>query len=231
MNPGAPRLKLLGLTLLVGLPAGHVWSQPTVAPAASSAIYSCVDDKGRRLTSDRPIVDCLTRDQRLLNRDGSLKKIQSPTLTAEERAERDQADRRAVEARTAQADAVRRDRNLIARFPNEAAHRKAREASLDTVRVAMKNSAARLNELAAERKPLMAEMEFYIGKAPPAHLRQQLDANDAGVAAQRDAIQSQEAELVRVNKLYDEELARMRRLWASTASASPAVQPSTPITK
>ena len=77
----------------------------------------------------------------------------------------------------------------------------------------------------------MAEMEFYTGKTPPPHLRQQLDANDAGVAAQRDAIQSQEAELVRVNKLYDEELARMRRLWASTATGSPAVQPSTPVTK
>ena len=115
---------------------------------------------------------------------------------------------------------MRRDRNLLARYPNEAPHRKAREAALDTVRAAMKTTETRLRDLAAERKPLLAEAEFYVGKALPPKLRDQLDANDAATAAQRESRVSQEAELERVNRLYDAELARLKLLWAGAVPGS-----------
>ena len=194
----------------------------TASPAASATagIYTCLDSQGRRLTSDRPIAECSHREQRVLNRDGSVQRVIPPTLTAEERAEREAAERRAELARAAQADAVRRDRNLVARFPNEAAHRKAREAALDTVRLAMKATELRMRELADERKALLDEAEFYKGRTMPARLKQQFDANDAGVAAQRQAAANQEAELVRINKIYDTELDRLRRLWAGAPLGS-----------
>ncbi len=192
-----------------------------------AGIYTCVDSHGRRLTSDRPIAECTSREQRVLNRDGSVRQVVPPVLTAEERAERDAADRRAELARAAQADAVRRDRNLVARFPNEAAHNKAREAALDTVRLAMKATEMRVKELATERKPLLDESEFYKGKALPARLKQQLDANDAAVSAQRQASSAQALELERINRLYDTELDRLRRLWAGAplGSIPPAAPP------
>ncbi|MDO8376599.1 MAG: hypothetical protein Q7S91_05330 [Aquabacterium sp.] len=216
MLSGAARLALLALTVLA-TPAS-AWAQ--AGGASSTGIYTCVDGKGHRLTSDRPIPDCSSREQRVLNRDGSVQRIIPPTLTAEERAEREAAERRAELARAAQADAVRRDRNLMARFPNEAAHAKAREAALDTVRLAMKATELRLRELAAERKPLLDETEFYRGRQLPTRLKQQLDANDAGVAAQKQATTTQEGELVRINRLYDVELDRLRRLWAGAAPGS-----------
>ena len=193
---------------------------------ASSGIYTCVDAQGRRLTSDRPIPDCISREQRVLNSDGSVQRVVPPTLTAEERAEREAAERRAALARAAQADAVRRDRNLMVRFPDEAAHNKAREAALDTVRLAMKASAQRVKDLAAERKPLLDEAEFYQGRQLPARLKQQLDANDAAVAAQKQSAANQELELARINRLYDTELDRLRRLWAGAPPGSlPPVAP------
>jgi hypothetical protein len=136
-----------------------------------------------------------------------------PVLTADERAEREALERRQLEARAAQNDEIRRDRNLKARYPSEAVHTKARESALEAVRKAMKNSELRLQELRDERKPLMQEAEFYKGKKMPARLKQQIEANDTSVAAQREAIQNQEAELGRINKLYDVELDRLRRLW------------------
>lgn len=194
---------------------------PSAAQTAPQpGIYTCVDDSGRRLTSDRPIAACSAKEQRVLNRDGSLKAIHPPTLTAEERAEKEARDRKAAEARAAQADAARRDRNLVARYPNEEAHGKAREAALDTVRLAIKASQARVKALAAERKPLLDEAEFYQGRALPLKLRQQLDANDAAVEAQRGLMATQEAELVRIQKLYDVELDRLRRLWAGAPAGS-----------
>lgn len=188
--------------------------------AAGSGIYTCIDDKGRRLTSDRPIPECASKEQQILNRDGSVRGVKPPTLTLEERFERDARERKAAEERQAQAEATRRDRNLLSRYPNEAAHRKAREAALDTVRLAMKATEQRLKELEAERRPLLNEAEFYKGKRLPPALKAAMDANDASVEAQREAAANQEAELGRISRIYDTELARLHKLWAGAAPGS-----------
>src|SRR6185369_1475989 len=113
-------------TLAVVAAAGsHVSAQ-----TSAREVYTCTDDKGQRRVSERLIAECSDREQRVLNRDGSLKRVVPPTLTADERAEREAAERKASEERSALADAVRRDRNLKARFPNETAHNRAREGSL-----------------------------------------------------------------------------------------------------
>lgn len=205
-----------------------------VTAASAQHIYTCIDDKGRRLTADRPIPECVAKEQRVLNRDGSVKTTRPPTLTADERAEAEARERAAAEAKAQQADATRRDRNLMARYPNEAAHRKAREAALDTVRLAAKATELRLKDLAAERKPLLAEAEFYAGKPLPPKLRQSLDANDAAIEAQQAAQTNQAAEIDRLNRLYDVELARLKALWGGAAPGSlgPALgaSPSAPAT-
>jgi hypothetical protein len=188
--------------------------------AGGNGIYTCVDDRGRRLTSDRLIAECSNREQRVLNRDGSVRTVIAPTLTADERTEVEARERRAAELRSTQADAYRRDRNLVNRYPDEAAHGRAREAALDSVRVARKFSEVRLKELAKERTPLANEAEFYKGKKLPAKLKQALDANDASAEAQQEALATQEAELDRINKLYDAERERLRRLWAGAAPGS-----------
>ena len=207
------RAAALGALLLLG--AGVLWTQKVHAQTQTRAsnIYTCTDDKGSRRTSDRPIAECIDREQRVLNADGSIKHVVPPTLTAEERAEREAAERKMAEERAALNDAVRRDRNLKARFPNEAAHQRAREASLEVVRASLRTSQQRIIELEAERKPLAEEAEFYRGRAFPARLKQRMEANETSVAAQRDLIQTQEAELARINRMYDSELAHLRKLW------------------
>jgi hypothetical protein len=195
-------------TLLAGASAAIAQPATTRPP-----IYSCSDANGKKLTSDRPIPECSTRDQRVLNADGSVRGIVAPTPTADERSEMDARQRIEVTERAARQDAIRRDRNLLVRFPDEATHRKAREAALNDVNKALKLSADRLAALAAERKPLMDEAEFYVGKPLPAKLKMQLDANDALVEAQRALVLNQRLEIGRIDRLYDAELARLRKLW------------------
>lgn len=190
------------------------------ADPPAGGIYTCIDDKGRKLTSDRPILECNSKEQRILNRDGSTRDVRPPTMTAEERAEAEARERKANEARLAAAEAVRRDRNLMARYRDEAAHGKARAAALDTVKLAIRASEIRLKELAVERKPLLDEVEFYKGKPLPPKLKAQLDANDVAVEAQKTAMANQEAELVRVNRLYDIELERLKKLWGGARPGS-----------
>ncbi len=206
--------------ILLGGVSPSLHGQAAATPANTASIFTCIDDRGRRITADRPIPDCSAKEQRELNQDGSLRRVPPPILSVDEKAEKDARDRRMAEAKAAQADAVRRDRNLLARFPNEAPHRKAREAALDTVRAAVKARDNRMSELAAEREPLIAEAEFYKGRALPPKLRNQIEANDAATEAQRESAKSLEAELDRVNSLYDNELARLRRLWAGALPGS-----------
>jgi hypothetical protein len=208
-----------GLLVLAGLlaPAG---AAETGKPGDGPGIFTCTDDSGRRLTSDRPIAECLGKEQRVLNRDGSLRSVVPPSPTADERAEREARERREAQIRAAQAEAVRRDRNLMARYPSEDRHRQAREVALEPVRKALASSGQRLQALAAERKPLLDEAEFYKGRALPPNLKLQLDANTTASEAQREASASQAAELERIGRLYDIELERLRRLWAGAAPGS-----------
>lgn len=208
---GAGRLLALALCPWVAA----AWAQAPAKPA--NGIYTCIDDKGRRITADRPIPECSHREQRVLNADGSVRAVVPPALTADERAERDAREKAAAEARAAQADAVRRDRNLMSRYPNEAAHQRAREAALDTVRLAIRATATRIKQLEVESKPLRDEAEFYEGKPLPPQLKSSIDANQVAMEAQRSATANQEAELERINGLYDVELERLRRLWAGMA--------------
>jgi len=186
----------------------------------AAGIYSCVDASGKRYTSDRPIAECLDREQRVLNKDGSQRQTLPPRMNAEERALAEERQRLQDQAQAAQKDAVRRDRNLMLRFPDEAAHHKAREAALDDLRRGVALSERRLQDLRDERQPLLAETEFYKGRRLPYKLKSKLEANDAQQQAQRDIIQNQSAETVRINALYDAELTRLRRLWAGAAPGS-----------
>jgi hypothetical protein len=183
-------------------------------------IYTCTTADGRKLTSDRPILECTAREQRVLNPDGSQRSTLPPFLSPEERAAKDAADRRAAAERIAQQDAVRRDRILMQRYPNEAAHQRARNSALDDASKAMKSSERRLKDLGKERKPLQDEAEFYKDKPLPGKLKQALDANDASIEAQHVLIDNQKAELVRLNARYDAELARLKKLWAGAAPGS-----------
>jgi hypothetical protein len=205
-----------GLLVAVGGAAPFADAQST----GGVQIYSCIDANGKRLTSDRPIVECNTREQRVLNSDGSVKRLQAPPMTADERAEAEAREAALASDRARQQEAIRRDRNLLARFPSEAAHRKAREQALEDVRKSLRLSEQRLSTLTTERKPLKDESEFYVGKQLPLKLKLAIDANDASVDAQNSLAQNQRLEIVRIDKLYDAELERLKKLWAGAQPGS-----------
>src|SRR6188768_116422 len=129
---------------------------PQAARAAESParpIIQC-ELNGKKVTSDRPIPECVNKEQRELNPDGSLKRLIPPTPTADEVAAKEEKDREAKLVLATRSEAVRRDRNLMQRFPDEAAHRKAREKSLDELRIAGKIYADRIAELLIDKKKL-----------------------------------------------------------------------------
>ncbi len=210
--------RVAAVLALASFGASAAWAQ---APASRSGglIFNCVLN-GKKITSDRSIHECSHIDQRVLNSDGSLNRIHPATLTPEERAEMERRQREADAEEIARKDAARRDRNLVQRYPSEAAHAKGREKALDDIRISVRNSETRIAQLKAERKPLEDEKEFYVGKPLPTKLKLGLDSNEASLEAQKSLVQNQQTEVGRINALYDAELARLKKLWAGAALGS-----------
>ncbi len=184
--------------------------------AAAQSIYSCVDAKGRKLTSDRPIAECNDRTQRELSPQGTTKRIVGPTLTAQERTAQEDKEKAALEERAAAMEEKRRDRALLSRYPNKAVHDKERAQAIEQVNEVIKASAKRTQELAEQRASISMELEFY-KKDPskaPAALKRRVDENDASVAVQRRFLTEQDLEKQRVNLRFDEELVKLKQLWA-----------------
>jgi hypothetical protein len=184
--------------------------------AQAQGIYTCVDAKGRKLTSDRPIPECNDREQKLLNPSGTVKQKIGPTLTAAELAAQEAKEKQELEERNRLAEEHRRDKALLLRYPSRAVHDKERNEALAQINAVSNAASTRLTELASQRKKLDEEMEFY-KKNPnkaPEYLRRQLEENTQSAAVQKRFIADQDEEVRRVNGRFDDELARLRQLWA-----------------
>jgi len=183
--------------------------------AHAQAIFTCVDGKGRRITSDRPIPECLDREQRELNPSGTVKRQIPPSQTAEERAAEEARQRLAAEEQARIAEEKRRDRALLARYPNRASHDSERGEALKQVDEVVLLAQRRIDDLKAQRKAIDTEFEFYRrdpAKAPQV-LRMKQQDNLAAEQAQLRFIDEQGQEKKRINQRFDRELQRLGQLW------------------
>ena len=198
-----------------------------LGPAWGQTIYTCVDAKGRRLTADRPIVECLDREQRELNSSGTVRRRIGPVLTAEERAVEEEKARKLADERSRLEEEKKRDRALLLRYPTKAVHDKERLLALASVGDVIAAANKRVGELADQRKHLDAETEFY-KSAPsklPVKLKRQIEENEQQQAAQKRFLGGQDSERARINARFDEELGKLTQLWATHATLSAPAAP------
>jgi len=189
--------------------------------SAWADIYQCVDDKGRRLTSDRPIAECADREQRELNSNGTVRRILQPSLTAAERTAREQQAQRDTEERLRQAEQRRLHKLLLARYPNQAAHDADRARALRGVEDKVAKGQQRVADLQEQRRKLDDEAAAF--KKPeqrPPELKRQIDDNEQQLVTQGRFIAAQEEEKLNIARRYDEELARLKPLWAQITTAA-----------
>jgi hypothetical protein len=204
--------------------AAILMTQGWLCHAQTEGIFTCVDAKGRRLTADRPIIECIDREQRELSPSGTVRRKIGPTLTAEERAAEEDKARRAAEERSRAAEDKRRDRALLTRYPNRATHDKERYAATTQIDTLIATATKQIGELTAERKRFDTELEFFKGdlaKASP-KLKRQIEENERQLQAEQRFLANQEAEKKRLTERYDEELGKLKALWALKAGAATA---------
>jgi hypothetical protein len=198
-------LAALGVVVLV---PGLAWAQ-------SQGIYTCVDSKGRRLTSDRPIVECLDREQQRLGKTGTVREVIPPSYTREERRAEEEKQARINEEK-------RRDRALLIRYPSQAVHDKERQEALVQIDEVINAVNKREAALVQQRKDIETEMEFY--KADPTKtplwLRRKVEDNQKQMEVQKRFLADQIQEKQRINARFDEELVKLKQLWTAQAAVS-----------
>jgi hypothetical protein len=208
--------------LLASTGAVHAQKAPASSGGPGPGIYACTDAKGRIITADRPIADCSDREQRELNPSGTVRRTIEPTYTAREQAERDERARQAALQAARQVEERRRERALLMRYPNPAAHDHERSEALVQIDAVIQAAQKRLSELAEERKSIDDELEFY-RKDPskaPGSLRRKADDNAKSASVQNQFINDQLDEKKRVNARFDEERTRLKPLWGSAVGTA-----------
>ncbi len=198
--------------------------------AQAQAIFSCVDAKGNRITSDRPIIECLDREQQQYDKSGSKRGTLGPSLTATERAALDEKARKDAEELARRAEERQRDKVLVGRYPDDAAHRRERQASLARIDEAIGAGETKAAELQKQRRALEADAKASAeDTVKVGRLRRAMVENDESQAAIKRLLTAQQEERQRIVKRFDAELARLRVLWAqqpgrpaAAAAARPA---------
>jgi hypothetical protein len=183
---------------------------------AERSIYQCVGAAGEIMTSDHPLPGC-HGPQTARSSNGRIVDVPA-SLSPLEQSVNEERQRKAAEVAAARRTVARHDQNLVAKYPDEATHRKAREAELTAVRAYMHTSEMRLVAIDLERKPLTDEAEFYKGKDLPLKLKLALDSNDAARDAQKALLFNKRAEIADIDARFDAELAHLRLLWAVAAA-------------
>ena len=198
--------------------------------AMAQSIYTCVDGKGRKITSDRQIAECTDRTQHELSPSGTVKRVLGPMLTERERTAQDEKEKLDVAVRMREQEEKRRNRALLLRYPNRASHDKERELALVLVDELTTAAVLRMQELAAQRVSINSDFEFFKkdpSKAPAALVRRR-DENDSNVAGQTRYVAEQTLEKQRVNARFDEELVKLQQLWAMANAPVAGVPASSP---
>ena len=180
-----------------------------MAPSVlAQSIYTCVDAKGHRLTSDRPILECNDREQRELSPGGRVVRSIGPSMSPNERAAEEEKARLIAEEDKRQAETRKRDRVLLTRYPTQAAHDKERATQLATVDLIIGPASRQVAELTGQRKKLQAD-----AAKDPVKIKAQVADNDRQLASQQRFIANQESEKQRIIVRFNAERTRLVPLW------------------
>ena len=195
------------------------------AAHAQSRMYTCVDAKGNTIVRDRPIVECLDREQKQLGNTGIVRNTLPPSYTADERAKVEAQRTAEEEQRSRVQEERRRERALMIRYPSQSVHDKERAEALAQVDEVIGAVHKRELALVTQRKDINTELEFYQGDVnkAPSWLKRKLEDNEKQMGVQKRFLEEQVQEKQRINARFDEELAKLRQLWVAAGGSRTGV--------
>jgi len=181
---------------------------------AGAAIYTCVDASGRRISSDRPIAECMDREQRVLNPSGTTRQSVGPSQSESERAAQDERRRREeVERLRAQEERLRQ-RALLSRYPDAEALERDRAGAVAPLEEVIASAGARMATLNAER----VRLETQLRQRPSTELTNALEQVEQQRNSQERFLNNKRAEKEQVLRRFADMARQLEVLWAQQAT-------------
>ncbi len=210
-----------GLLALFALAcSGSAWSER----AASGPIIKCTTkDKTPQYGDKGSSRNCDDKPPTVISDSGTPQGQATRTESPNESIDREKKENDALLQCLAKQSKRRHDLALLDQYKNEGALRRARDSALAPPRAAQVRAKQRLAELAAKRKLLDDEAEFYRGKQMPQKLIDAFRDNDGMVAAQAALLQHAIEVEAEEDQKYNRLLEDLKPLWAKPYGVS-AVQ-------
>jgi hypothetical protein len=204
--------------------AAAILAGACLAGPARADIYSCTTAGGRAVSSDTPPPDCRDREVRVINPDGSVKRVIPAPLTKAQREERDEAARAQAAQQDRERERQRKDRALLETFGAVDEIEAARQRTLAMRQAVIDRAEALLGQYAKEKKSLDNEAEFYAKRQMPAALRDKFDAN-ARLRQQQEKVKADAlTEMQHINEKFDADVQRFREILEESRKAAEARQ-------
>ena len=212
---------------------GLVLRGPVGRPAGRRTSTPASDAKGRRLTADRPIAECIDREQKKLSPSGTVKAKIGPALTAQERAAEEAKAQKAMDERRRLADEKKRDRALLARYPDQASHDKERAIGhrrwQDEVIAAAQQACRRTaGANASGWTSSWSSTSKDPSRMPPTLAAPDRRKRQRTWRRRSASWRTRNCEKKRINARFDEELAMLKRLWAPPGGRAPSPRQAAP---
>lgn len=182
---------------------------------AGAAIYTCVDANGRRISSDRPIAECMDREQRILNPSGTTRRSVGPSLSDTERSAQEERSRREEVERLRANEERQRQRALLSRYPDANALERDRAGATAPLEEVIASASARLAALDAER----TRLEALSRERPSAETTRVLEQVTQQRASQERFLTHKRAEKEQVLRRFADMARQLEALWAQQAAA------------
>lgn len=194
------------------------FASTTVFAEAGAAVYTCVDGGGRRISSDRPIAECLDRPQRILNPSGTTRQSVGPALSDTERSAQEEVRRREEVERLRANEERLRQRALLSRYPDAQALERDRKDALAPLEEVIVSAAARLAALDGERAQLQASSS----QRSAGETARALEQVDLQRGAQERFLSNKRAEKDQMLRRFADMAQQLEAIWRHPPPAQPA---------
>lgn len=180
--------------------------------AVFADLYSCKDEAGRVISSDRPLPECGNRSIRILRSDGVQKGEIAAPLTAEQKIQKEIVDQKKKAQENAQREQNQSDRALVAAFPSLQALEASRKRQVAEITQEISSAKKRIELKYPDLEAANAELEFYKKKPVPNVVKSKIQTAALSILVEDELIATKNSELAQLNKKYDSDGKRLREL-------------------
>lgn len=172
--------------------------------------YVCTTAEGRHLTSDRPIPECLNREQRILGRSGLTLAVVRPSPPPQNQQQQNTQQQQQQEEQRLTALA----RRLYTTYPTRSSHQAIRQQELKPLTSKLQDAQTEMSELRRQQQNIEQEiLAISNPKSIPASLLQRQEFAQRNIIIQQGILDDLETQITNVNNQFTKEENLLTPLW------------------